>query len=75
MGMKFLISSQANFTFGEIVQVDTLDSDKNTEIMSFDELLKTDQGNLFIKTLGRKLRTNEHDSFITLMKEMNHIII
>jgi len=71
MGMKFLISSQANFTFGEIVQVDTLDSDKNTEIMSFDELLKTDQGNLFIKTLGRTLRTNEHDSFITLMKEMN----
>ena len=69
-GLKLLISSRINLPFGNTVRVPELDSNKDMETMPYDKLLKTDSGKLFLKTLGRKLKTYEQNSFITLMKEM-----
>ena len=69
-GLKLLISSRVNLPFGNTVRVPELDSNKDMETMPYDKLLKTDSGKLFVKTLGRKPKTYEQNSFITLMKEM-----
>ncbi|MBQ1658683.1 MAG: hypothetical protein II059_02435 [Clostridia bacterium] len=69
-GLKLLISSQVIFSFGDTVEVHELDSNKDIKTMSFDKLAETDGGKLFLKTLGRKLKSHEQDSFISLIREM-----
>ena len=71
LGLKLLISSQAILTFGKKVEVHELDNGKHMETMSFEEILETDSGKLFVKTLGEKPKTYEQDSFITLMREID----
>ena len=71
LGLKLLISSQASLTFGKKVEVHELDNGKHMETMSFEEILETDSGKLFVKTLGEKPKTYEQDSFITLMREID----
>ena len=71
LGLKLLISSQASLTLGKKVKVRELDSDKHMETMSFEEILETDSGKLFVKTFGEKPKTYEQDSFITLMREID----
>ena len=71
VGLKLLISSRVNLPFGNKVIVPELDSNKDMETMPYDKLLKTDSGKLFVKTLGRKLKTYEQNSFITLMREID----
>ena len=70
-GLKLLISSQTNFNLGKTVTVRTLDHGQHMETMSFEQLCETDGGKLFLKTLGRKLRTHERNSFISLIREMD----
>ena len=69
-GLRLLISSQIKLPFGRPVSVEPLDGSQPVTGLPWDEFCALDRVTLFLNTLGRKPRQNEHAALVTLMHEI-----
>ena len=71
-GLRMLISSQERINFGDEEEVKALDSGiKNIDSLSWEQFRELNQVKLFINAFGREPKSDERESFRTLISELS----